>query len=112
MRSLLDEVEDLRISQSPQGDGRRGRRTWLVSCALASGKALGLGADMVVVCLSENDAFGDVQVCIGLTGGILGLGVDDECVCGSVERRRGPSRRRRKGVVEVGEISLIEKDKK
>mgnify|MGYP006997508931 CR=1 FL=1 len=107
MRSLLDEVEDLRISQSPQGDGRRGRRTWLVS-----GKALGLGADMVVVCLSENDAFGDVQVCIGLTGGILGLGVDDECVCGSVERRRGPSRRRRKGVVEVGEISLIEKDKK
>lgn len=54
MRSLLDQVEDLRSCQSnPQmirliSSLKRSKgRTWLVSCALARGKALGFGADMV-----------------------------------------------------------------
>lgn len=53
MRGLLDQIEDLphivSKSSSVSANYRTGPKehTWLVSCALASGKALGFGADIV-----------------------------------------------------------------
>ena len=47
VRSLLDQVEDL-----PSVNCRRNlgaKPTWFVNCALASGKALGFGVDMMLL---------------------------------------------------------------
>jgi hypothetical protein len=52
--SLLDEIEDLDQGVSTPPENLLDRLTWLVSCALASGKALGFGADMLECGIGEN----------------------------------------------------------